>query len=80
MTLERSQPFKATVKKKYISNPRVIAIFLSGMAKLSKKELNFHVPLINIFTKCIKPKNFANFLNPIIIIHLTQWRFETQLT
>ena len=65
--------------KKYISNPRINAIFLLGMAKLSKKELNFYVSLINIFKKCIKPKKYANFLDPVMIIHLTQWKFERQL-
>ena len=57
------------ILKKYISNSRINAIFLLGMAKLSQKELNFHVSLINIFTKCIKPKRYTNFLSPIIIIH-----------
>ena len=37
-------------------------IFLLGMAKLSQKELNFHVCIFaNIFRKCIKPKNVQIF-------------------
>ena len=47
---------------KYISNPTINAIFLLGVAKLSKKELNFHVYLIDIFTKCIKPKKTINLM------------------
>ena len=48
--------------KNYISNSKINAIFLSVMAKVSRKELNIYVSLIkNIKKKCVKPKKMVIF-------------------